>query len=286
MFVGKVTSAVSGLASMSDPPRYQFTVKFDVLEMIKGDKPESMVLRFITTDDKAKVLQAGAKVLVTAKDGRAQTIVEGTDEAIKAAGGKSTATSRPASGPAATQPAASQPAAKAKTDPAGLPVEARLIVKKDTYVLKADQAGEAFTKKLDEIAKSGGQPPNPPEVEMSLELVNTGKESITVSVGGDSGTLVLKLEGPGAVTVPFTGAMSMDFKMGTPTNVEPGKALTIPITKLLHGARGIGEASDWTKPGTYTVTASYVTTIQGLGFNDQQTTTATAAPVTVRVTDK
>ena len=289
VFVGKVTSAVSGLASMSEPPRYQFTVQFDVLEMIKGDKPDKMVLRYITTDDKAKVLQVGAKVLVTAKTGRAASIVEGTDEAVKAAGGKSTgdAGTPPASGPAATQAApTSQPGAKAKTDPTGLPLDARLVVKKDTYTLKADQSGDAFAKKLKDAAKPGGEPPAPPEVDLAFELTNTGKKAITIPLGGDATRLDLKLEGPGAVTVPFAQMMTMEFRLGTPTTIEPGKSITIPVAKLLHGTRGVGNASYWTKAGTYTLTASYVAPIEGLGLKEEQAVTITTAPVTIKVTEK
>ncbi|MFB3890657.1 MAG: formylglycine-generating enzyme family protein [Phycisphaerae bacterium] len=115
VFVAKVTSAVAGVASMSDPPRYQFTIKFEDVEMINGDKPDKMVLRYTTIDDKAAFLRAGAKVLVKAQKGVVIGIEPATPEAIKAAGGK--ATSGPASAAAqpmpaatATGPAATRPA--------------------------------------------------------------------------------------------------------------------------------------------------------------------------------
>lgn len=289
VFVGKVTSAVSGMASMSEPPRFQFTVRFEVLEMIRGDKPDKMILSYITTDNQENILQAGTRVLVTANKGRAQSIVEGTDEAVKAAGGKRTdsAASRPSSGPAATQSTTGgQPAQKSKTDPADLPLEARLVLKKDTYLLNADQSGEAFRNKLRDLAKSGGELPSPPEVEMAFEVTNTGKKAITIPLGGDATRLDLRLEGKGAVTIPAGAAMTEEFRLGKATTVQPGKSLTIPIPKLLHGIRGIANVSYWTTAGAYSLTASYVAPVEGLGLKRGQSLTITAPSVTINVVQK
>jgi hypothetical protein len=67
--------------------------------------------------------------------------------------------------------------------------------------------------------------------------------------------------------------------------IEPGKSFTIPITKLLHGVRGDTNASYWTAAGTYTLTASYVAPIEGLGLKEEQQATITAAPVKVQVAE-
>ncbi|MFB3893488.1 MAG: hypothetical protein ACE15C_15855 [Phycisphaerae bacterium] len=167
---------------------------------------------------------------------------------------------------AASQPASSsKPAdAKGRTEPAGLPLEARLILKKDKYTLAPDKSGEAYARMLKVARGVGARPPVPPAVDMTFELTNTGKGALTVPLDSDLAGLELKLEGPGAVTIPYSQVRTMEFRMGKPAKIEPGKSITIPIAKLLFGVRGDSDAAYWTAPGTYTLTASYITTISGL----------------------
>lgn len=179
----------------------------------------------------------------------------------------------PASKPA-TEPAAGS------TDPQGLPVEAKLVTEKDTYALDPKQSGKEFAEKLKESQKGREAPPEPPAVSMMFKLTNTGKTPITVPLGADSSSLTLKLDGPGAVTIRYMRMMTKEFRMGKETVIEPGKSLDIPIAKLLHGLRGKANASYWTEPGEYTLTAIYSTPVEGL---DAKRMTVTAAPVKIKV---
>jgi hypothetical protein len=119
---------------------------------------------------------------------------------------------------------------------------------------------------------------------MALELTNTGTKTIAVNLDGDAARLELKLEGPGAVTVPYMPMHTREFRMGVDTKIEPGKSITIPIARLLHGMRGDSSACYWTAPGLYTLTASYVTPVQGLDVPKDRQATITAAPVKAQVT--
>jgi hypothetical protein len=186
----------------------------------------------------------------------------------------------------ASQPAsASRPAEEQGiTDPPGLPLKAKLILKKDAYSIPAGQSGEEFAKGLKTPSRPPRKPPAPPEVDMAFELTNTGGKAVTIPLGGDATSLNLRLEGPGAVTVPYTQMRTMEYRIGKDTKIEPGKSLTLPIAKLLHGQRGDASASYWTAPGEYTLTASYVAPSEGIDGREDKQATITAAPVKVRVT--
>ena len=120
---------------------------------------------------------------------------------------------------------------------------------------------------------------------MTFELTNTGKKAVTIPQGSDASSLNLKLEGPGAVTVSYVQMRTMEYRIGKPVTIEPGKSITIPIAKLLHGMRGDSSASYWTAAGEYTLTASYVTPVEGLNLKEDQQATITAAPVKIKVTE-
>ena len=174
-------------------------------------------------------------------------------------------------------------------DPAATTLQAKLILKKDSYNLDPAQTGPEFVKQLKEPEKDiMGQktPPPPPAVDMALELTNVGKDPVTIPLGGDSTHLDLKLEGPGAVTVPYMKMHTMEFRFGNPTPIEPGKSLTIPITRLTYGSRGDSMACYWTAPGAYTLTASYTAPLTAPGVEGIQNirpVTFTAPPVKVNV---
>jgi hypothetical protein len=191
----------------------------------------------------------------------------------------------PAAAPATSQPTSqTKPSAdQGKTDPPDLPLKLELVAKKTTYAIPPGQAGKDFAKSL-QPAMPLKQPPPPPAVEMTLELTNTGAKAVTVNVGGDNTSIELKLEGPGAVTVPYKPMHTMEFRMGVPTKIEPGKSITMPIARLQYGQRGDSTASYWTEPGTYTLTASYVTEVPGMAPAKEDRVTITAAPVKIEVT--
>src|SRR5262245_2077542 len=84
------------------------------------------------------------------------------------------------------------------------PIELKIVAKKDSY--KWDGGGMTpmkFKKHLEELAEKmkkdgfGVKPPPAPTVDLVLQVVNTGKEEVTVFVGGDPNVYKFELKGPG-----------------------------------------------------------------------------------------
>ena len=99
-------------------------------------------------------------------------------------------------------------------------------------------------------------------IELKLRLTNTGKKPLSILYGPDTSKNILKLEGPGALNLPFTGMMTMDFRQPKPLTIEAGAARDFPIKELRYGSR---DMSRWliTAPGRYTVTVRFATRIDG-----------------------
>jgi hypothetical protein len=195
--------------------------------------------------------------------------------------------------------------AKGKTDPAGAPLEARLIVKKDTCTL--DRGGKTPAEYRAEAAKK------PPivEVDLVLELRNTGKDEIKVWVtgdyraekrqgGGDYVELVLDLKGPGAVSATVAERYATP---ATPppkwVKLAPGKSYNLPITTLNYGSHGVARylarRACWTEAGEYTLAATFKTAVDPAPPGSKETrwagfdgghVTVTTAPVKLKVVEK
>jgi hypothetical protein len=152
------------------------------------------------------------------------------------------------------------PQEKSKTDPPGVPLEAKLVAKKDTYTLDlGGRTPEEFRKLLK------GSSQTAPVVDLELEFRNGGDKDLAFLVGGTNPDipLLLKLEGPGAVNVTLpalaAGMVSIPPK---PVALAPGKTHTLPIKSLMTNRIGReGTASYWTEPGDYTLTATYKTAV-------------------------
>jgi hypothetical protein len=160
-----------------------------------------------------------------------------------------------------------------------LPLEAKLILNKDTCTLAANAGGEAFRQKVQAAVKGGGMLPAAPEVDMTLELKNTSANAVTIVLDADSTSLNLTLEGPGAISADFRGPMTMEFRTGRQVTIEAGKSTSIPIQVLKHGMRN-SNAVYWTEPGEYALKASYTTHRPG---QDAGRTTIAAPAVKVTV---
>ena len=173
----------------------------------------------------------------------------------------------------------------AGTDPAGLPLTARLVVKQDTCEVPSDWQAEGFREKLQTMATSGQRLPNPPAVQMALEITNTSDKAVTIVEGSDMSMLELQLIGPGALSVKPRMMMTRELRMGREVTIAPGKSATIDIPRLAWGMRGVGGYAYWTKPGTYRLQAGYQTPLtgEGLGLKPGQRVTVTAEPVTLTV---
>jgi RNA polymerase sigma factor (sigma-70 family) len=189
------------------------------------------------------------------------------------------------------RPAAPEAEAKGKTDPAGAPLEVKLIARKAVYVLDLDgKTPEEFRKHIKETF----QPV--PQVDLELEFRNSGDKEIKFLVGGFNPDIpmFLKLDGPGALNLTLLAIVS-DVPSSPPTLVTlaPGKTHTIPIKSLAtdNHARE-ATVSYWTQPGEYTLTATYKTAVSpvpqgakddGKGFG---AVTVVSAPVKLKVAKK
>lgn len=116
---------------------------------------------------------------------------------------------------------------------ADVPLALELIVPRKPVVLTKEQALVAA-----------------PDIELSYRITNSGRQPVTFEHGGDSSTHELRLKGPGALDRPFQGMMTMEFRMGTPITIEPGKSREVAIKQLSYGTRNL---SHWliTKAGEY-----------------------------------
>jgi hypothetical protein len=203
---------------------------------------------------------------------------------------------------AAPKPA--EPPAKGKVEPAGAPLEARLIAKKTMYVL--DRKG----KSADDYAKDAEKNPPPVDVDLVLELRNTSAKDIKIWVlgqlrgeqrlfGGDYVEFVLDLKGPGAVRALVARRYTRPRTPGpNVTTIGPGKTVRMPLTSLWYGRPGVATyevyRTCWTKAGDYTLTATYKTAVDPApagskparwGTFDGGHVAVTSAPIKLKVVE-
>ena len=175
-----------------------------------------------------------------------------------------------------------------------LPLEARLVAKKETYTLDlGGKTPEAFRKQI-EAGKPTRAFPAGPAVDLVLEFFNRGDKEVKFWIGPDGSEPLLKLEGKGAVNVSL--GYNVSGRRSIPPKVivlAPGKTYTWPI-KSLKSVSFTHEQSQayWTEPGEYTLTATVHTALSpapkgskdaGNGFGR---VTITSAPVKVKVVAK
>ena len=179
-----------------------------------------------------------------------------------------------------------------KTDPPGVPLEAVLKAKLDTYTLDLGGKTAAEFRKQIESGGETGNYPEAPKVDLVLELKNTGSEAVQVQAFGTENTVELKLNGPGAITEPLKRRITNKLRIAPKAiTLEPGKSVSVPITSLMFGFKGSHRAW-WVEPGKYTLSASYKTSVSprpkdardaGGGFG---AVTVTSAPVPLKVEAK
>jgi RNA polymerase sigma factor (sigma-70 family) len=183
---------------------------------------------------------------------------------------------------------------KGKTEPAGVPLEARLVAKKDTYTL--DLGGKTEDDFREQVKKTPYPPA--PEVDLVLEFRNTGDKEIAFLVGGSNPDipLLFKLDGPGAINVDLRAMLNRAPSRGPEVvRLAFGKTYTLPIKNLFSANRNRpGGIAYWTKPGEYTLTAIYQTAVSPApkdaaarpGFDGFGQVTITSAPVKLKVEEK
>ena len=152
-----------------------------------------------------------------------------------------------------------QPAPKSKSGPPGVPLEITLKSRKDTYTL--DRGGKSAAEYLDQIKKTieGGEVFLPPEVDLTIEVRNTGNKEITFWTAGDPLKLMLELKGPGAYNATLPIDFTYELRLPKGTAFAPGKSHTFKLSSLRFGFRGDSHAAYWTEEGEYTLSATLQT---------------------------
>jgi hypothetical protein len=153
-----------------------------------------------------------------------------------------------------------------KTDPAGVPLELRVIPRQEVYKLHlGGHPPEAFQRFAEESQKPPynvvrDYPPTP-EVDLVIEIRNTGSRDLTVLLGGTTHSMLLHLDGPGAVNFsPVEPVVAMMF---TPAVIPlpVGGVYSVPCRRLpmpeLPATAAGRSLAYWTLPGDYTLTAHW-----------------------------
>jgi len=151
-----------------------------------------------------------------------------------------------------------------------MPIELKLVLRKETYDWPYAQGPKEFEAALQDLQKRRQQAkearfPDPPALDLALQLTNTGKEKTTVYVEGDANVLTLTLKGPAVVTVEPGLAFTAELREPKATVLEPGKGVEIPVKRLADGFRGASRYLYPTQPGEYTLSATYQLTTAGGG---------------------
>lgn len=164
----------------------------------------------------------------------------------------------------AVLPASSQDKKKAnELDPKEVPLQLVLKSGKKDYALDlGGKTAQQFLAELEAGLKKGGRLPEPPAIELEIEVKNTGKERIDFWAGGDPVAIELEVKGPGAKTVQAPLAFTTEFRMPKFMSLEPGKSHQFKLTKLTSGFRGASIWHYWTEPGEYTLTARLKTGVR------------------------
>ncbi len=144
------------------------------------------------------------------------------------------------------------------------PIVLKLVAKTDKY--KIDLGGrtaDEYKKGLEEAAKKSAagellRPPAPPKVDLLLQITNTGKEAVTIYVGGDPNVYTVELTGgAGSVNMNSGLAFTADFRLPKAVELAAGKSYEIAVKQLSDGSRGASRFVYWTGPGEYKLTATY-----------------------------
>jgi hypothetical protein len=141
------------------------------------------------------------------------------------------------------------------------PVAARLVAKRATYTLdRGGLSADRYAEVIKEGARTGNLP-RVPDVDLVLELTNTGDTEVQMWDTGDPVVLTLDLKGPGAVSVEPLRPFTSEFRVPTALTLAPGKTHAVAIKSLQYGVRGLSHQAYWTKPGEYTLGAALQTGI-------------------------
>jgi hypothetical protein len=154
-----------------------------------------------------------------------------------------------------------------RTDPPGVPLEAELIVRKDTYTLNLEgDTPEDFSTRV----QFGLPSPESPRVDLVLRLRNAGKENLTLrnppslptlylvgpgalSYLWEAGQTGVGVMGPGGYEVEASEQASGASPPPDRVTLAPGASYAVPITKVMKDG-----FAHWLLPGDYQIAGTYM----------------------------
>ena len=125
---------------------------------------------------------------------------------------------------------------------------------------KAKSGTKSGTRSDTKTADQG--PPEAPQVDMTLRIINRSKQRIDFWSDGDAVTVTLRLEGLGAVTAPMPVMHTMEMRPPKVVTLGPGETFDVPISKLEFGERGDSVRAYWTRPVDYSIVPSLETAVR------------------------
>jgi len=156
-----------------------------------------------------------------------------------------------------------------------------LLSKQSHYKLHGDEAGiparlhkleerlnapekpeKKKSRAKDKATPADDHPPEAPQVDMTLRIVNRSKQRVEFWSDGDAVAVTLRLQGPGAVTAPMPVMHTMELRLPKVVTLGPGETFDLPITKLEYGERGDSARAYWTRPGDYLIVPSLETAVR------------------------
>jgi hypothetical protein len=152
-----------------------------------------------------------------------------------------------------------EPLARAKSEPAGVPLELRLVAKKDAYTLDLGGRTEAeYRRYLEEKYPETA-------VDLTLELRNTGDKRLTVAFADNEWRTIgmtMVLEGPGALKVEPHIAYNANRVLEPATlELTPGNSYSLPLKNLGSWIDRTYPYVYWTQPGEYKLSISWQTKV-------------------------
>jgi len=158
--------------------------------------------------------------------------------------------------PKPSEPAREKEKEAGQTVPVGVPLDLRLVGKNAFPLDLKGMTPEKFRERL----KPGPVLPGMPQVNLHLEVTNTGDKPLKLVVGGSANHLTLDLQGPNTVVLPAIQRRlpRPALQPGREITVAPGKTVTLlEIPQLSFNSPKGTKLAYWTEAGEYTLDAEY-----------------------------
>ena len=151
-----------------------------------------------------------------------------------------------------------------------------------TRVFALDLKGKTAAQLRQAIEKAE-RLPQPPRVNLGLEIRNASDKEVKIFVGGEGSELTMNLTGPEVMTAPAPANFQADFLVPQTIKLPAHKSHVLPITYLVFGSREKLQAAYWTEPGQYTLTLRYKVAIANAQGRDMRFVTLRSPPMQMQV---